>query len=110
MTYDYYRRVLCPFCGSGEIRAVNPSLARCTECGETMSHHFFDTFLEIRSLTEAEGEHACECGHCELRDLTSSVHSRCPSCGGEITSQVKRRARRAEGGDRPLPGPEGASS
>ncbi len=109
MTYDYYSRVLCPFCGSGEMRAVNASLARCTECRETMSHQFFDTFLEIRSLTEAECEHARELGHCEMRDLPSGVH-RCPSCGGEITSQAKRRRRRTVGGDRPLPGPEGASS
>ena len=109
MTYDYYRRVLCPFCGSGEMRAVNASLARCTECRETMSHQFFDTFREIRSLTEAEGEHARELGHCEMRDLPSGVH-RCPSCGGEITSQVERSTRRTEGGDQPLPGPEGVSS
>lgn len=60
MTYDYYRRVLYPFCGDGELRAVNSSLARCSGCGGTMSHVFYDTFLQIRALAEIEGEHARE--------------------------------------------------
>ncbi len=55
MTYDYYRRVLCPFCEAGEMRAVNASLARCSRCHDTMSHAFFDALLRIRALPEAEG-------------------------------------------------------
>ena len=55
MAYDYYRRVLCPFCEAGEMRAVNASLARCSGCEQTMSHAFFDDLLRIRSLPEAGG-------------------------------------------------------
>jgi hypothetical protein len=55
MAYDYYQRVLCPFCQAGEMRAVNASLARCSVCDETMGHDFFDALLRIRSLPETEG-------------------------------------------------------
>ena len=41
MAYDYYRRVLCPFCEGGEMRAVNASLARCSGCAETMDHGLY---------------------------------------------------------------------
>jgi ribosomal protein L37AE/L43A len=51
MAYDYYHRVLCPFCEGGEMRAVNAALARCSGCDETMSHGFFDDLLLIRALS-----------------------------------------------------------
>jgi ribosomal protein L37AE/L43A len=56
MSYDYYRRVLCPFCEDGEMRAVNTALARCSGCDETMSHGSYDALLQIRGLPEAEGK------------------------------------------------------
>jgi ribosomal protein L37AE/L43A len=90
MPYDYYRRVLCPFCASGELRAVNASLARCARCGGAMSHDFYDAFLEIRALAEAEGKHACECGHPEMRRLPDGVY-RCPSCAAEVSSRTDGR-------------------
>lgn len=52
MAYDYYRRVPCPLCEVGEMRAVNPSLARCSRCDGTMSHGLYDVLLEIRALPE----------------------------------------------------------
>ncbi len=52
MAYDYYRRVLCPFCEGGEMRAVNASLARCSGCAETMDHGLYETMLQIRSLPQ----------------------------------------------------------
>jgi ribosomal protein L37AE/L43A len=55
MAYDYYRRALCPFCGAGEMRAVNACLARCSGCQDTMSHGFYEDLLRIRALPEAEG-------------------------------------------------------
>ncbi len=52
MAYDYYQRVLCPFCEGGEMRAVNASLARCSGCAETMDHGLYETMLQIRSLPQ----------------------------------------------------------
>jgi hypothetical protein len=58
MAYDYYRRVLCPLCEGGEMRAVNAALAHCSRCDETMSHGFFDDLLLIRALPEADDSEA----------------------------------------------------
>jgi ribosomal protein L37AE/L43A len=58
MAYDYYSRVLCPFCEAGEMRAVNASVARCSGCEDTMGHGFFDALLRIRALPQAEGTEA----------------------------------------------------
>ena len=58
MAYDYYRRVLCPFCEGGEMRAVNAALAHCSGCDETISHGFFDDLLLIRALSEADDSEA----------------------------------------------------
>lgn len=71
MVRDYYHRVLCLSCGSGELRAVNASLARCTRCGYAIDHDCYESLLQIRALADMEGEHACDCGFA----------SRCPSCG-----------------------------
>jgi ribosomal protein L37AE/L43A len=83
MTYNYHRHNSCALCGYGEMRMVNAFLARCTECGDTMSYGFFDTLRQIRKLPDARGAHACECGHPEMRRLPGRVY-RCPSCGSEI--------------------------
>jgi ribosomal protein L37AE/L43A len=52
MVYDYYSRVLCPFCEGGEMRAVNASLARCSGCQDTMDHGLYEAMLQIRSLPQ----------------------------------------------------------
>jgi len=52
MPYDYYRRVLCPFCEGGEMRAGNASLTRCSGCAETMYHGLVEAMLQIRSLPQ----------------------------------------------------------
>lgn len=52
VAYDYYQRVLCPFCGAGEMRAVNAELARCSGCKEAMDHGLYDDMLRIRALPE----------------------------------------------------------
>ena len=58
MVYDYYSRVLCPFCEGSEMRAVNASLARCSGCQDTMGHGLFDALLRIRSLREVGSKEA----------------------------------------------------
>ncbi len=52
MPYDYYSRVLCPWCRAGEMRAVNAALARCSRCGDSMGHDLFEALLAIRALPE----------------------------------------------------------
>ncbi len=58
MAYDYYRRVLCPFCGAGEMRTVNAELARCSRCKEAMDHGLHDSLVQIRSLSETRDAQA----------------------------------------------------
>ncbi len=53
MPYDYYRRVLCPFCEGGEMRAVNAEMARCSACDEAMDHGLYGALLSIRSPPES---------------------------------------------------------
>lgn len=56
MTYNYHRRVACPICERGEMVQVHPFLARCLECGGTISYDFFKTLRQIGNLSEATGE------------------------------------------------------
>jgi ribosomal protein L37AE/L43A len=88
MSSEYRSRVACPFCESGEMRAVNASLARCSSCATAMDHGFFRTLLQIRALADTEGEHACQCGHSEIHRV-SEGRFRCPACGGEITPPIE---------------------
>lgn len=88
MTYDYHRRTLCPLCESGELRAVNPSQARCSRCQGTMDYGFFDTLRQLRALPDATGKHACECSNPEMRRLSDGMF-RCPACGSEVTPRAE---------------------
>lgn len=82
----YYRPLVCPICESGELRAINAFLARCSSCEHTLSYGFFDTLRQIRALPEARGRHARDCGHPEMRCLSEGVFM-CPACGAEVTPQ-----------------------
>jgi hypothetical protein len=41
------------------------------------------TLEQIVALPDALGEHACECGHPEMRHLPGGVFH-CPACGSEV--------------------------
>ncbi len=68
--YDYQRLVLCLLWESGELRAINPFLVRCTGCQVTLSRSFFITLRQIRTLPVIKGDRACECGRPRMRGLS----------------------------------------
>jgi uncharacterized Zn finger protein (UPF0148 family) len=41
------------------------------------------TLQQIVALPDALGEHACECGHPEMRRLPDGTFH-CPACGSEV--------------------------
>ncbi len=86
MAYDYYRRVLWPFCGAGEMRAVNASLARCSGCAETMDHGLYDDLLLIRALPEIGDVQAPARGE---RTILRTSYPYPPECVGEGFAEVR---------------------
>jgi hypothetical protein len=42
-----------------------------------------ETLRQIAGLPDANGRHACECGHPEMRRLPDDVYW-CPACGSEV--------------------------
>jgi hypothetical protein len=47
--------IICPTCGSGELRPRGPELARCASCGLSVEGAIFRTFERIVALPEALG-------------------------------------------------------
>ena len=76
--------LICPFCAEGALRSFGRNSARCEECGGVLSRELLVTLHQIAVLPAAEGRHACECGHPEMRLLPDGVY-RCPACGAEVT-------------------------
>jgi ribosomal protein L37AE/L43A len=79
------RHIICPICGSGELRLRGSELgAGCDSCGLSVGGEIFRTLGQIVALPDAVGSHACEeCGHPEMRCLPDGVFH-CPACGSEV--------------------------
>ena len=75
--------IVCPRCGSGELRPQGSELAGCDSCGLSVEAALFRTLEQIATLPNALGAHACECGHPEMRRLPGGVFH-CPACGSEV--------------------------
>jgi ribosomal protein L37AE/L43A len=75
--------IVCPRCGSGELRPQGSELAGCDSCGLSVEGELFRTLEQIATLPDALGTHACECGHPEMRRLPDGVFH-CPACGSEV--------------------------
>ena len=76
--------IVCPACGRGELRTRGPSgLAECDSCAHAVEGAVLRTLEQIVTLPDALGEHACECGHPEMRRLPDGVFH-CPACGSEV--------------------------
>ena len=75
--------LICPLCETGELRCSSHHAARCEDCGAPSSGVVSQALLEIASLPEALGPHACECGHPEMRLLPDGTYH-CPACGSEV--------------------------
>jgi ribosomal protein L37AE/L43A len=76
-------RLTCPFCEVHELRSFGHNSARCDSCSGLVSGPLLDTLQGITSLPDAVGDHACECGHPEMRRLPDGVYW-CPACGSEV--------------------------
>ena len=75
--------IICPACGSGELRPRGSELAGCDSCGISVRGEIFRSLEQIVTLPDALGVHACECGHPEMRRLPDGVYH-CPACGSEV--------------------------
>jgi ribosomal protein L37AE/L43A len=73
----------CPFCEAHDLRPFGYNSARCEYCGGIVGGPLLQTLHRIRMLPNAAGNHACECGHPEMRRLPDGVY-RCPACGSEV--------------------------
>jgi hypothetical protein len=58
-------------------------LAGCDLCGRNLDKAVLRTIEQIVALPDAVGDHACECGHPEMRRLLDGVFH-CPACGSEV--------------------------
>ena len=73
--------LVCPRCGSGELRPVVRNFARCASCSGVVHGWALEFLCQVAAaLPEALGGHACECGHPEMRLLPDGVFH-CPACG-----------------------------
>jgi ribosomal protein L37AE/L43A len=75
--------IVCPACGHGKLETRGPDLAECDSCGCDVAGAVVRTLEQIVALPDALGEHACECGHPEMRRLPDGVFH-CPACGSEV--------------------------
>jgi ribosomal protein L37AE/L43A len=75
--------IVCPRCGSGELRPQGSEQVGCDSCGLSVEGTVFRTLEQIATLPDAVGSHACECGHPEMRRLPDGVFH-CPACGSEV--------------------------
>jgi ribosomal protein L37AE/L43A len=75
--------IVCPACGRGELGTRGLDLAECGSCGRDVEGDVLRTLEQIIALPDALGEHACECGHPEMRHLPDGVFH-CPACGSEV--------------------------
>jgi ribosomal protein L37AE/L43A len=75
--------LVCPVCQVGELQPFGGEGARCGRCGYILATAMLLTLEQIIALPGASGEHACECGHPEMRRLPDGTFH-CPSCGAEV--------------------------
>jgi hypothetical protein len=74
---------VCPLCEQGELCLPDGILIRCDSCRRTIVAAVLRTLEQIATLPDTLGEHACECGHPEMRHLPDGVFH-CPACGSEV--------------------------
>jgi hypothetical protein len=60
--------IICPFCESGGLVSLGSGSARCRSRGLPLLGSTLETLRDIIGLSDALGDHACECGHPEMRE------------------------------------------
>jgi ribosomal protein L37AE/L43A len=89
--------LICPLCEAAQLRPLGHHSVRCESCGGSLSEAMLKTLRQITHLPDAQGSHACECGHPEMRLLPDGVFY-CPSCGSEVVP-IEAQATFAEHGE-----------
>jgi hypothetical protein len=74
---------ICPHCGVNELRTSGSAPVHRDRCARATEDPFLKTLELIVALADASGEHACACGHPEMRRLPDGVFH-CPACGSEV--------------------------
>jgi hypothetical protein len=70
--------------GVNELRTSGSApVHRRDRCARATEDPFLRTLEQIVALADVLGEHACECGHPEMRRLPDGVFH-CPACGSEV--------------------------
>jgi ribosomal protein L37AE/L43A len=75
--------LVCPLCEVDKLKARGHSSASCASCGGIVSGATLEALRQIIALPDALGNHACECGHPEMRRLPDGV-IHCSDCGSEV--------------------------
>jgi ribosomal protein L37AE/L43A len=75
--------IVCPACGSRELRVRGADLTGCNLCGRNLDKTVFRTIEQIVAVPDAIRDHACTCGHPEMRRLPDGVFHR-PACGLKV--------------------------
>lgn len=76
--------MICPICEQGELRAFGRVSMRCFTCDQVIGGPMLETLRNISILPDALGDHACDCGHPEMKRLPDGVYW-CPACGAEVS-------------------------
>ena len=81
---------VCPRCESGELQPDAFYRSICNSCGCGFGGAVLRTLVQIVTLPEGLGEHACEeCFHPEMRLLPDGAFH-CPACGSEVLPILAR--------------------
>jgi hypothetical protein len=65
--------VICSICEAGELFFLGGNSARSTTCGGHLGGALLKTLRERVALSDTLGEHACDCGHPEMRRVPDGV-------------------------------------
>lgn len=93
MFHQIKDEIVCPVCEAGELHPQDaPGVARCDACDLILSSEILETLWHIRALPDAQGDHACDCGHPEMRRLPDGFFH-CPACRSEVAPVYKPQSR-----------------
>jgi ribosomal protein L37AE/L43A len=76
--------LVCPLCEVGKFYPSGQDSMRCRSCGSHLHGAMLETLRQITALQDTLGNHACECGHPEMRLLPDGTYH-CPACGTEVS-------------------------
>jgi hypothetical protein len=75
--------LVCPLCEAGGLQPSGDGSAQCSSCAGLVNRAMLEALRQITGLPESLGNHACECGHPEMRLLPDGVFH-CPACRSEV--------------------------